>query len=181
MAKSNELKACPFCGAKAELLETIDGYADEIVFISCTSCKTTGGQSDSHAGATELWNTRQPDLEVEQDSLEIQNESLESEIAYLENETINQLKAKREQAEVKIEKLITGIDKVNNVGVALRRENVRLKGVLEKIKTLHNLLPFIAKGVCRCDPDVGAVPCESCAANEILKEIEALNPEQKEE
>ncbi len=40
---------------------------------------------------------------------------------------------------------------------------------LKKLFVLHNLLPFIAKAICRCDPDVGAVPCEGCAASEILK------------
>ncbi len=49
---------------------------------------------------------------------------------------------------------------------------------LRELFKLHNLLPFIAKGKCRCDPDVGAVPCESCAASEILKQ--ALKGEQNE-
>ena len=52
-------------------------------------------------------------------------------------------------------------------------ENKRLR----KLFKLHNLLPFIAKGKCRCDPDVGACPCESCAAAEILAALKEKEPE----
>ena len=49
----------------------------------------------------------------------------------------------------------------------LQSENKRLKEIFTK----HNLLPFLAEGKCICDPDVGACPCESCAAREILEAL----------
>ena len=47
---------------------------------------------------------------------------------------------------------------------------IRIKSVGE-ITRLHNLLAFMAKGNCECDAEVGACPCMSCAANEIIIEL----------
>jgi len=47
----------------------------------------------------------------------------------------------------------------------------------EQAAHLHNLLPHIAGGECRCDPSVGMAPCEGCAADAILAKFRRLAKE----
>ena len=63
---SNALKACPFCGGKAELRHSsLFGRLNEWT-VECTRCKTSPSNDWclSEAEAVDLWNTRIDNTEL---------------------------------------------------------------------------------------------------------------------
>ena len=50
----DELKPCPFCGCKAELFHSYDGY--HCVQCTCCACGTIHMRTES--GAVRMWNRR---------------------------------------------------------------------------------------------------------------------------
>ena len=60
-----ELKACPFCGGKAEILKKTDKYIPDRFYPSCTVVHCIGRNRKvyfpTEATATKAWNIRKPD------------------------------------------------------------------------------------------------------------------------
>jgi Lar family restriction alleviation protein len=64
----NKLKPCPFCGGKAEIIETDTPRTDDIGDwksgskyyhrAACTNCETSGPYEDSKELAIKAWNKR---------------------------------------------------------------------------------------------------------------------------
>ena len=58
--KMNKLKACPFCGDEARLVEW-ESYR-QYSFVKCQGCDATRGEYfRNDGGAVKAWNTRAPD------------------------------------------------------------------------------------------------------------------------
>jgi Lar family restriction alleviation protein len=59
MSKEEELKPCPFCGAKAQM-DVKRGFKGKIMcaFGYCPKCDARGGVYSTREGATQAWNGR---------------------------------------------------------------------------------------------------------------------------
>lgn len=58
----SELKACPFCGGKAEIISEVIPTDGEVFSSRCKCCFSRTGQYTSESAATDVWNRRtQPD------------------------------------------------------------------------------------------------------------------------
>ena len=58
---NNELKACPFCGGEAELIQCI--HNKRLWYVECPDKDCPSWEVGGKKKAIKAWNTRQPDKE----------------------------------------------------------------------------------------------------------------------
>lgn len=58
MIKLEDLKSCPFCGERKDLVDFKNAYGSGLNCIACRNCGMDGPPADTIAGARELWNGR---------------------------------------------------------------------------------------------------------------------------
>lgn len=80
---------------------------------------------------------------------------------------------KAERRRKQEERLKSLEDRVSEIELKATKTQGSLITALVFARSGHNLLTHIAKGRCECDYEVGAAPCMTCAAMEILRKIQA--------